>query len=215
MTTLRQLIKETIILIESISGKKFVVTGVLSVPRQEMFKIIQDNGGIVHTSVKKDTDMLIVGGDIGRNKIAKAQALGIDVITEDEFWHMVRGGRRAINREFKPWRNTSAGIGQIKPSLLRDKEDLEESRKECSPCLEKAIRKIIREEIEIDEAKEVSEDLLSEAWETLPKGWTEKSLESQWSSLGGSVTSCMKKMESHVDNPGAYCNSLRLKLGKE
>ena len=54
------------------------------------------------------------------------------------------------------------------------------------------------------------------AWETLPKGWTEDSLKSMWDSLTGDhthkITECIKKMEKHMDDPGAFCASLARKL---
>lgn len=53
----------------------------------------------------------------------------------------------------------------------------------------------------------------AKAWEKKPKGWDKGSMKSHWDSLGGSVTDCMKKMKGHVDNPGAYCNSLRHAVG--
>ena len=56
----------------------------------------------------------------------------------------------------------------------------------------------------------------AEGWETLPKGWTQKSLKSYWDSLTGSnvhkVTKCIKKMQGHVDDPGAFCGSLGRRL---
>jgi hypothetical protein len=60
--------------------------------------------------------------------------------------------------------------------------------------------------------------LVESAWETLPKGWTEESLNSFWNSLTGDrkhkITACMKKMEGKIDNPGAFCASLARRLGE-
>jgi hypothetical protein len=54
------------------------------------------------------------------------------------------------------------------------------------------------------------------AWENLPPGWTQESLESFWDSLTGDVkhkvTKCMKEMEGKIDDPGAFCGSLARKL---
>jgi len=51
------------------------------------------------------------------------------------------------------------------------------------------------------------------AWEKLPKGWTAKTVREFWNSLAGDrehkVTACIKKMEGKVDNPAAFCASLR------
>lgn len=54
------------------------------------------------------------------------------------------------------------------------------------------------------------------AWESLPKGWTEDSVKKFWSSLTGDaehkVTSCISDMEGKVDDPGAFCASLKDKI---
>jgi hypothetical protein len=51
------------------------------------------------------------------------------------------------------------------------------------------------------------------AWENLPKGWTEESAKKFWGSLTGEaehkVTKCIKRMEGKVDDPGAFCASLK------
>ena len=47
-------------------------------------KIIEDLGGSVSGSVSKNTDVVLVGEDAG-SKLAKAQALGIKIINEQEF----------------------------------------------------------------------------------------------------------------------------------
>jgi hypothetical protein len=53
-------------------------------------------------------------------------------------------------------------------------------------------------------------------WKNLPKGWTKDSIEDFWESLTGDakhkVTKCTKKMEGDVDNPAAFCNSLKHKV---
>jgi len=49
-------------------------------------------------------------------------------------------------------------------------------------------------------------------WKSLPKGWTQDSVEKFWSSLTGDVkhkvTKCIKRMEDKMDDPGAFCASL-------
>jgi len=55
------------------------------------------------------------------------------------------------------------------------------------------------------------------AWENLPPGWTQESVQSFWDSLTGDVkhkvTKCMKEMEGKVDNTGAFCGSLGAAVG--
>lgn len=54
------------------------------------------------------------------------------------------------------------------------------------------------------------------AWENLPKGWTQESLNKMWESMTGDrkhkVTACIKKMGGKVDDPGAFCASLADKM---
>jgi len=95
----------------------------------------------------------------------------------------------------------------------------------CPSCAAKmaslGIRKI-RASVIFSSESLMSSTLKTAAWEGLPKGWTEESLKKFWGSLTGDVkhkvTKCIKKMEtvSGVDDPGAFCASLRDKLeGKE
>lgn len=54
-------------------------------------------------------------------------------------------------------------------------------------------------------------------WEKLPKGWTNKSAESFWNSIGGSVTECRRKLKDapEIDNTGAFCSSLKDRMEGE
>lgn len=66
-------------------------------------------------------------------------------------------------------------------------------------------------------AKRVAQRYVQAAWENLPKGWTEKSVQKMWESLTGNapkhkVSACIRKMEGQVDDPGAFCASLADKM---
>ncbi len=66
-------------------GKKFVLTGTLaSMSRPNATKQIESLGGEVVTSVSKNTSYVVVGEDPG-SKLAKALALNVPVMYEDEF----------------------------------------------------------------------------------------------------------------------------------
>lgn len=67
-----------------LAGKTFLITGTLSMPRGDFEKIIEDNGGVVSSSVSKSLNYLIVG-DAPGGKLAKAQKAGVTIITEEEF----------------------------------------------------------------------------------------------------------------------------------
>ena len=71
------------------SGGTFVLTGTLEkMGRNEASKIIESMGGDVSSSVSKNTTAVIVGENAG-SKEAKAKALGIRIIIEDEFYDMI------------------------------------------------------------------------------------------------------------------------------
>ena len=67
------------------AGKTFVVTGTMKrFSRLEMEALIRSLGGKTTSSVSKKTDFVIAGADPG-SKLEKAQTLGIEVLTEDDF----------------------------------------------------------------------------------------------------------------------------------
>lgn len=70
----------------SLSGKHFVVTGILeSMSRDEAADRIRAKGGVFQTSVAKDTDYLVAGGKVGASKLKKAQAYGTTILDEAAF----------------------------------------------------------------------------------------------------------------------------------
>lgn len=72
-----------------IVGKTFVLTGTLEkFSRKEASDIIIKNGANVSNSVSKNTDFVLVGENPG-SKLDKAKALGIKIISEEEFNKMI------------------------------------------------------------------------------------------------------------------------------
>jgi len=72
------------------AGKTFVLTGTLpSMSRSEASAIIEAHGGKVSSSVSKKTDYVLAGSDAG-SKLAKAEALGLDIIDEATLLEMVK-----------------------------------------------------------------------------------------------------------------------------
>ncbi len=66
------------------SGKTFVLTGSLEMPREEAERLILEGGGRVTSSVSAKTDAVIVGAEAG-SKLAKAKALGVTTWDEPKF----------------------------------------------------------------------------------------------------------------------------------
>lgn len=73
---------------ELLSGKTFVVTGSLNrTSRKELQSLIESNGGKVSGSVSAKTEALINNDSTsGSSKNKTAKALGVKIITEDEFY---------------------------------------------------------------------------------------------------------------------------------
>lgn len=70
---------------DKLAGKTFVVTGTLEhFSRKEAEEAIQAQGGKASGSVSKKTSY-VVAGEAAGSKLAKAQSLGVPVLTEEEF----------------------------------------------------------------------------------------------------------------------------------
>ena len=69
---------------EEIAGKTFVLTGTLSLPREQVKREIERLGGKVVNSVSGKTDFLVSGTDPGAAKLKKAGELETDIITEEQ-----------------------------------------------------------------------------------------------------------------------------------
>jgi len=74
---------------EKFNGQSFVFTGALqNMTRDKAQSLVKDHGGRATSSVTKKTSYLVVGADPG-SKFDKAQSLGVEVLTEDEFMKLV------------------------------------------------------------------------------------------------------------------------------
>jgi DNA ligase (NAD+) len=74
-----------------LKGTTWVLTGTLSIPREEAAELIRTKGGKVSGSVSAKTTYLLAGEEAG-SKLEKAQKLGVKVLNEVEFRKMVDGG---------------------------------------------------------------------------------------------------------------------------
>lgn len=71
-----------------LAGKTFVLTGTLSMPREEAEAKIRALGGTAGSSVSKKTSYLVAGESAG-TKLDKAHSLGVQVLSEEEFARML------------------------------------------------------------------------------------------------------------------------------
>ena len=73
-----------------LQGKAFVVSGVFeTLERNELKKLIEDNGGKVSSSISSKTSYLVAGDKMGPSKRTKAEQLGVPIISEQDFLAMI------------------------------------------------------------------------------------------------------------------------------
>ncbi|MEP6262052.1 MAG: NAD-dependent DNA ligase LigA [Gillisia sp.] len=76
---------------KKLNGDTYVISGVFSrVSRDELKKLIEENGGKVSSSISSKTNFLVAGENMGPSKLAKAEKLGTKILSEDEFLEMVK-----------------------------------------------------------------------------------------------------------------------------
>ncbi len=75
---------------DKLQGQTFVVSGVFAtLSRNELKKLIEDNGGKVASSVSSKTSYLIAGENMGPSKRTKAEGLGVPIVSEQTFLQML------------------------------------------------------------------------------------------------------------------------------
>ena len=84
---------------DELKGMTIMITGNYSIPRETMKLYIEAHGGKVGSSVSSSTTYLLAGTKPGDSKIAKAQKLGIPIISEEEFYAIAAGGSAPPQKE--------------------------------------------------------------------------------------------------------------------
>jgi len=75
---------------EKLSGKSFVISGVFKDhSREEIQRIIEENGGKNLSSVSANTNFVVAGEGMGPAKKEKAAKLGVPILSEDDFLKML------------------------------------------------------------------------------------------------------------------------------
>ena len=73
-----------------LQGKSIVVSGVFSQHSREEYKaMIEAHGGKNVGSVSKKTSFILAGENMGPEKRKKAESLGIEILTEEDFLHLL------------------------------------------------------------------------------------------------------------------------------
>jgi DNA ligase (NAD+) len=76
---------------EALKGKSIVVSGVFSIPRDDIKRMVEEHGGKNSGSISSKTDYLLAGEKMGPEKLKKAETLKVSIISEAEFMKMIGG----------------------------------------------------------------------------------------------------------------------------
>jgi DNA ligase (NAD+) len=74
---------------DALAGKSFLVSGTFSMSRDDLKKLIENNGGRNVSAISKSLDYLIAGDKMGPEKLKKAAELNIPLISEQDFLAMI------------------------------------------------------------------------------------------------------------------------------
>ena len=96
---------------EILKGMTIVISGNFSISRDEMKKLIEANGGKNSSSISKKTAFLLAGTKAGPEKLKKAETLGLEVKTEEEFREMI-GATEGTVKEQSLFSSTQDTSGQ-------------------------------------------------------------------------------------------------------
>jgi DNA ligase (NAD+) len=76
---------------EILQGKSIVVSGVFAHHSRDEYKaMIEANGGKNVGSVSKKTSFILAGENMGPEKRKKAESLGVEILTEEEFLALLK-----------------------------------------------------------------------------------------------------------------------------
>ena len=79
-----------LLITDKLQGKSFVVSGIFTkFSREQLKKIIEENGGKNVSSISSKTNYVLAGDNMGHEKKKKATSLNIPMISEDEFLKML------------------------------------------------------------------------------------------------------------------------------
>ncbi len=74
---------------DALKDKTIVVSGVFSIPRDDIKKMVEEHGGKNSSSISSKTDYLLAGEKMGPEKLKKAETLGVPIISEEEFLGLI------------------------------------------------------------------------------------------------------------------------------
>lgn len=76
--------------VDVFNNATIVISGVFSIPRDKIKEMVELYGGKNVSAVSKNTAYLLAGENMGPEKRKKAEKLGVKIISEDQFYQMIK-----------------------------------------------------------------------------------------------------------------------------
>ncbi|MBR5215361.1 MAG: NAD-dependent DNA ligase LigA [Bacteroidales bacterium] len=96
---------------DQLSGMSIVVSGVFStMSRDEIKQLIEDLGGKNVSSISSKTTFVVAGDKMGPEKRKKAESLGIEIKSEEEFLEMIKGQQTTDNGQQTLSTESTSGV---------------------------------------------------------------------------------------------------------
>ena len=84
------MVDESIVRTDKLAGKSIVISGVFALHSRNEYKaMIEQHGGTNVSSISSKTSFVLAGRDMGPAKLEKAQKLGVPIMDEDSFLHLI------------------------------------------------------------------------------------------------------------------------------
>ena len=74
---------------EILAGKTIVISGNFTLSRDDMKALIERHSGKVGSAISGSTAYMVAGEKCGPSKLTKAEKLGIEIISEEEFYKLI------------------------------------------------------------------------------------------------------------------------------
>ncbi|MCQ2283628.1 MAG: NAD-dependent DNA ligase LigA [Bacteroidales bacterium] len=74
---------------QKLQGMNIIVSGVFTIPRDNLKAIIEQHGGKNVSSISKNTTYVVAGEKMGPEKRKKAESLGVPILSEGEFFALL------------------------------------------------------------------------------------------------------------------------------
>lgn len=149
----------------------FVITGVLeSMEKDEAIQVIKDFGGRVTSAMSGKTTHLVSGDDSGPAKMAKAEDMGIPILSEDDLFDLIREKSGLATKAKKHKTPTK----EIKSEETKIKKEKRESplKKIASPMKPTKVAKVEREEQEPSSMMQIKHEPIVKDTEAM--AWVDK-----------------------------------------